>query len=149
MGAPSRRKEAAQKVLEHRQVSIRVVCAALGISESCYHYQPRLSGENEVIADWLMRLTTAQRNWGFGLCFAYLRNIKGFTWNHKRVYRIYRELELNLRITPRRRHVRERPIALGTATAINKMWSMDLRSDERRIGTECSSTCSYQREAYN
>jgi len=32
------------------------------------------------------------------VCFLYLRNVKGFGWNHKRVYRIYRELELNLRI---------------------------------------------------
>ena len=43
-------------------------------------------------------ITHDQRNWGFGLCFLYLRNVKGFAWNHKRVYRIYRELELNLRI---------------------------------------------------
>jgi hypothetical protein len=21
------------------------------------------------------------RNWGFGLCFLYLRNVRGFTWN--------------------------------------------------------------------
>ena len=28
----------------------------------------------------------------------YLRNVRGFRWNHKRVYHIYRELELNLRI---------------------------------------------------
>lgn len=32
----------------------------------------------------------------------YLRNVKGYPWNHKRVYRIYRELELNLRIKPRK-----------------------------------------------
>jgi len=48
------------------------------------------------IADWLLRLTTANKRWGFGLCFMFLRNSKGFKWNHKRVYRIYRELELNL-----------------------------------------------------
>jgi hypothetical protein len=35
-------------------------------------------------------LTDNHRNWGFGLCFLYLRNVKGFGWNHKRVYRIYR-----------------------------------------------------------
>src|SRR5690606_5632112 len=134
MVAPSRRKEAARQVLAHRAVSIRIVCAAVGISESCYHYQAKLSEENDVIADWLIRLTTAQRNWGFGLCFAYLRNIKGFTWNHKRVYRIYRELELNLRIKPRRRIVRERPIALGTATAVNQMWSMDFMHDQLADG---------------
>jgi hypothetical protein len=51
-------------------------------------------------ADWLLRLTQTYKRWGFRLCFFYLRNSKGFGWNHKRVYRIYRELELNLRIKP-------------------------------------------------
>jgi len=54
-------------------------------------------------------LTDNHRNWGFGPCYLYLRNVKGFGWNHKRVYRIYRELELNLCIKPRRRLVREKP----------------------------------------
>jgi putative transposase len=58
--------------------------------------------ENSVIAEWLVKATHNQRNWGFGLCFLYLSNIKGFASNHKRVYRIYRELELNLRIKPRK-----------------------------------------------
>ncbi|XVN75130.1 IS3 family transposase ISXac2 [Oligella sp. MSHR50489EDL] len=98
------------------------------------YYRPKQADENEVIADWLIRLTTAQRNWGFGLCFLYLRNIKGFKWNHKRVYRIYRELELNLRIKPKKRIVRERPEALGTATAINQVWSMDFMHDQLADG---------------
>ena len=33
---------------------------------------PRLSSENELIADWLLRLTTTHKQWGFGLCFMYL-----------------------------------------------------------------------------
>lgn len=53
-----------------------------------------------------MRLPNNQRNWGFGLCFLYLRNVKGYPWNHKRVYRIYWELALNMRIKPRQRIVR-------------------------------------------
>ena len=36
-----------------------------------------------------------------------MRNVRDFKWNHKRVYRIYRELERNLRIKPRKRLVRE------------------------------------------
>lgn len=82
-----------------------------------------------MIADWLLRLTTANKRWGFGLCFLYLRNEKGFTWNHKRVYRIYRELELNLRIKPRRRIKRNKPEALSVPTTVNQVWSMDFMSD--------------------
>jgi len=82
MVAPSRRKEMVRGALARFKASIRV--AAFGISHSGYHYQAKLVDENEVIADWLIRLTTAQRNWGFGLCFLYLRNIKGFMWNHMR-----------------------------------------------------------------
>jgi putative transposase len=92
-----------------------LACQAFGISQTCYRYKAKLDAENDVIADWLVRLTNNQRNWGFGLCFLYLRNVKGFKWNHKRVYRIYRELELNLRIKPRQRLVREKPLPLGCA----------------------------------
>ena len=93
----------AKQAVSSYRVSIRLACVAFGISETCYRYEPILSGDNEKIADWLIRLTHNQKDWGFGLCFAYLRNVKGYRWNHKRVFRIYRELELNLRIKPRRR----------------------------------------------
>lgn len=131
---PSRRKEMAQRAVQQFSVSIRLACAVFSISQSGYYYQPKLNTENELIADWLIRLTTTQRNWGFGLCFLYLRNIKGFTWNHKRVYRIYRELELNLRIKPKKRLKRERPDALGRVTDINQMWSMDFMHDQLTDG---------------
>lgn len=65
--------------------------------------------EDDEIAQWLQRLTDNNRSWGFGLCFLYLRNVRGFQWNHKLVYRIYRELELNLRIRPRKRLERAKP----------------------------------------
>jgi len=80
----------AKQAAIERTLSIRVVCKAFAISETCYRYEPKLSSENQEIADWLLRLTASQRNWGFGLCFLYLRNVKGYDWNHKRVYRIYR-----------------------------------------------------------
>ena len=85
--------------------------------------------ENAVVADWLVRLTNKQRNWGFGLCFLCLRNVKGFKWSHKRVYRIARELELNLRIKPRQRLVREKPLSLAMPAQINDTWSMDFMHD--------------------
>ena len=115
-------------VLKHG-LSVRLACECLGISETCYRYTPKLSGENGEIAHWLLTLTETHTRWGFGLCFAYLRNVRGFRWNHKRVYRIYRELELNLRIKPRARLKRERPEMLSVPTAPNHVWSMDFMSD--------------------
>ena len=116
------RREMAQWAVQTRGASIRQACANFGISQTCYRYRPRLSDENVVIADWLIRLTHNQRNWGFGLCFLHLRNVKGYPWNHKRVYRIYRELELNLRIKPKKRLVREKPQPLAVPDAINQVW---------------------------
>ena len=110
--------------------SIRAACAAFTISETCYRYRAKLSDKNALIADWLFALTGHQRNGGFQLCFLYLRNVKGFKWNHKRVYRIYRELELNLRIKPRKRLYREKPEALSVPASINQTWSMDFMHDQ-------------------
>lgn len=134
MVAPSQRREMAQWAVAQRSATIDVACKAFCISQTGYRYQAKLSPENGVIADWLVRLTNNQRNWGFGLCFLYLRNVKGFQWNHKRVYRIYRELELNLRIKPRKRLVREKPLPLGVPTAINHVWSMDFMHDQLADG---------------
>lgn len=119
----------AVNAVKRHGISIRLACECMSVSESCYHYQPKLSSENAVVADWLLRITTANKRWGFGLCFLHLRNVCGFRWNHKRVYRIYRELELNLRIKPRRRIKRDRPDALSVPLMINQVWSVDFMSD--------------------
>ena len=124
----------AELVVQDKQLSVRSACAAFSISQTCYRYRARLSTENVLIADWLLRLTHNQRNWGFGLCFLYLRNVKQFSWNHKRVYRIYRELELNLRIKPRKRLVRDKPQALAVPMQMNEVWSMDFMHDQLSDG---------------
>ena len=124
----------AKKAVSERGLSIRVACQAFGISETCYRYQAVLSDENEAIADWLIRLTHNQKDWGFGLCRDYLRNVKGFAWNHKRIYRIYCELALNLRIKPKRRIQREKPVPLAVPDAPNQVWSMDFMHDQLSDG---------------
>ena len=65
----------ARQAVQQRCVRIRLACSAVGISETCYRYQSRLSSENAEIADWLIRLTHTHRHWGFVLCFLYLRNV--------------------------------------------------------------------------
>lgn len=87
MVKPSLRREKAQRAVATARCSIRQASVIFSVSESCYRYRARLGSENAEIAGLLLRLTHNQRNWGFGLCFLYLRNVKGYRWNHKRVYR--------------------------------------------------------------
>lgn len=124
----------AKEAVAQGNASIRQACLIFNVSETCYRYQPLLSDENAEIADWLIRLTHHQKNWGFGLCFLFLRNVKGFPWNHKRVRRIYCELELNLRIKPKKRLIREKPVPLAVPESINESWSMDFMHDQLEDG---------------
>ena len=114
-------------VVAYHGVSIALACRAFEISETCYRHSPVLGDENEEIADWLERLTASKRNWGFGLCFLYLRNVLGYGWNHKRVYRIYCDLELNLRIKPKKRLKRDKPEPLAAPERPNETWSITAR----------------------
>ena len=134
MVKPSQRRAMAKDYVCKGWLSIVAACSAFTISETCYRYQPKLNDENEIIADWLDLLTKRKKNWGFMLCFLHLRNVKGFKWNHKRVYRIYCELELNLRIKPKKRLYREKPDKLSVPKAINETWSMDFMHDQLSDG---------------
>jgi putative transposase len=129
---PAQRREPATRVVATKGISIALACRAFGVSETCFRYSPKRDDENEQIADLLIGLTKTRKTWGFGLCFLYLRNVQGHVWNHKRVYRIYRELELNLRIKPRKRLKREKPEELAVPEAPNAVWSMDFMAD--RLG---------------
>lgn len=104
---PSSVKKVANEAKNKHQLSVSFVCNCFNISRSGYYYQPKLSDENAMIANYLIGLTQTHKRWGFKLCYLYLRNVKGYKFNHKRVYRIYRELELNLRIKPKRRLKRD------------------------------------------
>ena len=69
MVKPARRREMAQAAVADGRLNIRQACQTYGISETCYRYQAKLSNENSEIAEWLIRLTTDDTDWGFGLIF--------------------------------------------------------------------------------
>ena len=50
------------------------------------------------------------------------------------MYRIYRDLELNLRIKPRNRLFRQVPEPLTVPTSVNQVWSMDFMHDQLADG---------------
>jgi len=88
----------------------------------------------------LFRLTAAHRTWGF--CYLYLRNVKGYGYNHKGIYRIYRELELNLSIKVKR----DKPNKLAVSRQFNQTWSMDFMHDSLSDGRIFNIIHNYNRE---
>jgi len=118
-----------------RGLSKRRASFCCSISSGCYRYTSRRKPDDEV-AEVLIRLAESKPRWGFGLMFDWLR-LQGHPrkgWNHKRVYRIYKELELNLRIKPKRRFPSRNPVPLADAKKPNDCWSLDFMSDSLTDG---------------
>jgi len=124
----------AQLVVANQPISIRMACQVFKISRRCYRYLPLLKEGDAIIEAHLIALANKYKDWGFGLCFAWLRNIKGYAYNHKRVYRIYCKLALNLRIKPKRRIKRAVPEVLKEPVRANQIWSMDFMHDQLSDG---------------
>ena len=58
----------------------------------------------------------------------------GRTCNHKRVHRIYRELNLHLRRKGKRRLPSRTPVKLERQTSADKCWSVDFMRDSLMSG---------------
>jgi putative transposase len=108
--------------------SERRICRLYAVHRSTARRKPKVDDEKGVITEVLMRLADNHKRWGFGLMFRWIRR-QGYTWNHKRVYALYCELELNLRIKPKKRVPARTPVPLHQPEASNAFWSMDFMSD--------------------
>lgn len=117
---------------EHHPIGERRACRLVGLSRSTYRYRAKRPDDRD-IQNQLKALAERHRRWGFGKMMDWLRNA-GFTWNHKRVYRVYCELGLNQRIKPKKRFPTRHPQPLAQPTAANQCWSVDFMSDSLTDG---------------
>ena len=125
----------AQRAVKEFGASIQLACQAFRISQACYRYQAKHQAEKRRDRGLACAPDGQQPQLGLRPVFLVpAGNVRRFAWNHKRVYRIYRELELNLRIKPRKRLVREKPQPLSVPEAINQVWSMDFMHDQLEDG---------------
>jgi len=89
--------------------------------------------------EYLLKTLSAQHpTYGFEKLFNSIR-LKNYSFNHKRVYRIYCDLKLNLKIKPKKRLAPRTKVTLIQPKKINECWSLDFMSDAlingRRIRT--------------
>lgn len=108
-------------------ISQRQACRETGLPRTTvqYHKKPK---SDELVMEQLQALMEKHPAIGFWQSFYRLRR-KGYPWNHKRVYRIYTAMRLNIR----RRHKKRLPArvkqTLFKPGAINQVWSVDFMSD--------------------
>lgn len=116
-------------------LSKRRAALCCSISLSCFWYRPRRKPDDAII-EVLLRLASSRPRWGFGLMFDWLRSQGNphKNWNHKRVYRIYKKLKLNLRIKRKKRLPSRNPTPLDDAQKPNDCWSLDFMSDSLTDG---------------
>lgn len=96
------------------------------LSRSDYYY--RSAKDDAAVIMELQALAEQHPSYGFRKLFSYLRR-RGHTWNHKRVYRVYRLLKLNKRRKGKRRLPARIKQPLLQQAAINQSWSLDFMSD--------------------
>ena len=113
-------------VCEH-EFSVRKACAALGISRSYYAYKPHPRDDSEVIAA-LLELAERKPTRGFSKLFSALRR-QGKPWNHKRVWRVYCFLKMNLKRKAKKRLPQRARKALAQPLSPNYCWSIDFMRD--------------------
>jgi putative transposase len=131
MAGPGRQEEMIDSFKERSGGSVRRSCRVLGLRRQTYYRRKqgfRIEERDKEGIEMLHRVTKRFIAWGFWMVFYYLRN-NGHTWNHKRVYRVWKQEELHLRLPPKRAAIRRSYKELLPPERINEGWAMDFVSD--------------------
>jgi putative transposase len=114
-------------------VRIRRACRALPVDRSTYHYRSRRAGQAELI-ERIKEIAATRVLYGYRRIHVLLRR-EGWAVNPKRVYRLYRELGLQLRNKMPKRRVRAKlRNDRCSATRSNETWAMDFVNDQLATG---------------
>lgn len=126
------KREAVDFLTTEEQLSNRKACGLIGISRTTYQYK-RKAKDDDALQEALTALTTRHPSIGFWQCCYRLWN-KGYTWNHKRIYRVYTDMKLNIRRRAKKRLPERVKQPLTVPTAPNQVWSIDFMSDSLTDG---------------
>jgi putative transposase len=114
-------------MIKEHKVSQRQATKAVRLSQSTIRYKRKPKQDAEVIEE-LQQLVEKHPSIGFWKCYYRIRR-KGITWNHKRIYRVYTALKLNLRRRAKKRLPARVKQALFQPKSMNEVWSVDFMND--------------------
>lgn len=113
--------------VEH-QMSERHACRLMGMGRSTHRYRLRKPTRDAMLRTRLKELAAERMRFGYRRLTAMLVR-EGEMANHKRIYRLYREEGLAMRIRQRRRIRWSGTAVKPAAVKPNQRWSMDFVSD--------------------
>jgi len=115
------------------KVSIRRACATLRVDPSLYHYKSK-RGEQAELKQRIKETAQTRVRYGYRRVHVLLRR-EGWHVNAKRIWRLYREMGLQLRNkTPKRRVKAKLREDRSDATHSNQVWAMDFVHDQLATG---------------
>lgn len=120
------------QIIRHPEHSVRRGCRVLGFRRQTYHNRKkgnRPEERDELLTELLKKTCGIFIAWGFWMVFHYLRNEHGIKDNHKRVYRLWKQAELHLRVPAQRPRIRREYEELLSPDQVNEGWAMDFVSD--------------------
>jgi len=126
------KREAVQYLVTEGQLSNRKACKLAGISRTTCRYKAKPKDDIE-LQNALTALTDKHAAIGYWQCCYRLWN-KGYQWNHKRIYRVYTDMKLNIRRKAKKRLPERIKQPLLIPEAPNQTWSIDFMSDSLMDG---------------
>lgn len=114
-------------LVQQHNLSERQACRAISMPRATYQYKHKSKDDQEII-NLLAELVEKHPSIGFWKCYHRLRR-QGYEWNHKRVYRVYTQMKLNIRRRAKKRLPARVKQALFQPELINQVWSLDFMCD--------------------
>jgi putative transposase len=126
---PARRREVVDQLRTTWQVSVRRACSVLRAERSSYHYKGKRRPQ-AILNKRIKEIAETRVRYGYRRIHVLLRR-EGWRVNAKRVWRLYREMGLQLRNkTPKRRVKAKLREGRSAATGANEVWAMDFVHDQ-------------------
>jgi putative transposase len=114
-------------MLVQEKLSVRRACRLVSLPRSVMLYQ-KVPKDDSSLIEALHQLVDKHPTIGFWKCYYRLRR-KGYGCNHKRLYRVYTLLRLNIRRRAKKRLPQRIKEPLVIPEAVNQGWSMDFMCD--------------------
>lgn len=133
MVGPAQKREIVNYLKDHHNLSERKSCYISNLSIRSFKYVAKNIATDDVIKTQLVALSNKNKSYGYrrlGICL--LR--AGHKTNHKRVYRLYKELDLKLAKKKGKKIKMQNRNNISQVVAVNDQWSIDFVSDRLTDG---------------